>query len=249
MNDDQGRNGIQVIARAATVLRALRDSQGGMSLGQIAEAVNLPRSTVQRIVGALQDERMVIAALQGGGLRIGPEMQSFADATRYNIVESCRLLLSELAQATGETADLSVFKGNGMIFLDQVPGTHRLRTISSVGEVFPLTTSANGKAALALMPRERAMALAQMEWDRRGAPAGAADLAAELDRIGEGGLAYDHDEHTDGISAVGVAFRDWSGDIHAISVPVPTTRFERMRETVEQALRRCHAHVLRMMDR
>lgn len=47
--DDTTRNGIQVIARAAKILRVLRDSQDGMSLGQISEAVDLPRSTVQRI--------------------------------------------------------------------------------------------------------------------------------------------------------------------------------------------------------
>ena len=249
MGEDQSRNGIQVIARAAAVLRVLRDSPGGMSLGQIAESVGLPRSTVQRIVGALQAERMVIASLQGSGLRIGPEMQSFADAARYNIVESCRLMLSELAQATGETADLSVLKGNGMIFLDQVPGTHRLRTVSSVGEVFPLTTSANGKAVLARLPRERALALARSEWDRRGTLADETAFAAELDRIAETGLAYDLDDHTEGISAVGCAFTDWSGDLHAISVPIPTTRFATRRRSVEEALRKCHTHVLRLMER
>ena len=98
--EDASKNGIQVIARAARILRVLRDAQGGMSLGQIADAVELPRSTVQRIVGALQEERLVIASLQGGGLRIGPEMQSFANAARYNIAESCRLLLTELSQET-----------------------------------------------------------------------------------------------------------------------------------------------------
>ena len=40
--------GIQVIARAAAILRVLRDSQGGLSLGQISRQVDLPRSTVQR---------------------------------------------------------------------------------------------------------------------------------------------------------------------------------------------------------
>lgn len=246
---DQGsRSGIQVIARAAAVLRALRQSQDGMSLGQIAEAVNLPRSTVQRIVGALQEERMIIASLQGGGLRIGPEMQSFAEAAHYNIVESCRLLLSEISQDTGETADLSVLRGAGMIFLDQVPGTHRLRTISAVGEVFPLTSTANGKVCLAQMPRERALELARSEWERRAMKVDKATFEAELDEIAASGLAYDLDEHTDGISAVGIGFRDWTGDLHAISVPVPSTRFADKRGVVEAALLKARTHVTKMMD-
>ena len=36
-------SGIQVIARTAAVLRALRDDTGGISLGRIAERVGLPR--------------------------------------------------------------------------------------------------------------------------------------------------------------------------------------------------------------
>ena len=47
-------DGIQVIARAAAVLRALRDAPSGLSLGALAEATGLPRSTVQRIVAALK---------------------------------------------------------------------------------------------------------------------------------------------------------------------------------------------------
>ena len=63
------KNGIQVIARAASILRLLKDTQSGLSLGQISRQIGLPRSTVQRIVKTLQAERLVIANPSGGGLR------------------------------------------------------------------------------------------------------------------------------------------------------------------------------------
>jgi len=50
------KSSVQVIARAATILRALEEENAGLSLGQIAQRVNLARSTVQRIVAALQSE-------------------------------------------------------------------------------------------------------------------------------------------------------------------------------------------------
>ena len=56
------RGGIQVIARAANILRALEGEGEGLSLGEIAARVDLPRSTVQRIVTALADEQLLIAA-------------------------------------------------------------------------------------------------------------------------------------------------------------------------------------------
>jgi len=206
--------GIQVIERVAAILRVLKDHPSGMSLGQIALAVRLPRSTVQRIVNALQTERFIIAQGSSGGLRLGPELGALAEATRYNIVEQCRILLTELTQLTGETSDLSVMRDGTMIFLDQVPGTHRLRAVSSVGEVFPITSTANGRACLA--------------------PAS--------------GIAYDDDEHTDGISAIGFAFTDLAGNICAISVPVPTARFSRQKANIENALRATKANVEKMMN-
>ena len=236
MSEKNEKGGIQVISRAAAILRVLKDSDTGMSLGQIAERAGLPRSTVQRITDALAEENFVVSDRGGRGLKLGPELTTLAKAAQYNIVEHCRLLLTELTQKTGETADLSAFRGAGMVFLDQVPGTHRLTTVSRVGEVFPLTTTANGRACLAQMPEEEALALAHAEWKRTGVSGDAEALLSSLATIRRSGLAYDLNEHSDGISAVGFAFRDWNGDLHAISVPLPSSRYLGMKAEIEAAL-------------
>lgn len=241
------KNGIQVIARAAAILRTLRDNPTGMSLGQIAERVALPRSTVQRIIGALAAERLVISPSKGAGLRLGPEISSLAETVQYNIVEQCRPVLAELTKETGETTDLSVLRGDKMIFLDQMPGLHRLRTVSFVGEVFPLTTTANGRACLARLPENQARHLILNEWRRNGVNGDLASMMVDLANIGALGVAYDLDEHTMGISAIGMAFQNWGGDLHAISVPIPSTRFEDAREKVEAALRKAVKTVAGMM--
>ena len=67
---------VQVISRAAEILRLLAQETGGLSLGQIATRVDLPRSTVQRIVSALSTEGFVSAEKGNGGIRLGPEIQS-----------------------------------------------------------------------------------------------------------------------------------------------------------------------------
>jgi len=248
MDDDaSARTGIQVIARAAAILRALRDDTDGLSLGQIAERVDLPRSTVQRIIGALQAEQLVIASSAQGSIRLGPGITALAHATRYDVVEDCRLPLSDLSRRLGETADLSVLRGAGMVFLDQVPGVHRLRTVSAVGEVFPLTPTANGRAALSLLPRTEARALALAEWARRGVQGDWDALATRLDRAAATGIAEDRDDHSPGISALGFAFRDRRGEVHAISVPVPSPRFASVEPQVLAALHDTRAQVLALM--
>lgn len=234
-NDKKDRSGIQVIARAAAILRVLKEERSGLSLGQIARRVDLPRSTVQRITGALSTERFIIQDPNGGGIRLGPGLGAFAEAANFNIVERCRAILNDVTQKTGETTDLAVLRNGGMIFLDQVPGLHRLRTVSSVGEVFPLTTTANGRACLALMPEDAARALIDQETGGL-AEGDLQALLAKLEDIRATGLAHDIDEHTAGISAVGFAFRDLSGSYHAISVPVPTMRYTSIKTRLETAL-------------
>ena len=246
--DGDGRNGVQVIARAAEILRALKGAHG-MSLGQIAERVGLPRSTVQRIVGALQAERLVIASKAGAGIRLGPELHALAEAARYNLVEMMRPMLEALARETGETVDLSVMRGDAMVFIDQIAGTHRLRAVSAVGEAFPITSTANGKACLALLEDEEVRAVAEREWAGDGESHDLAALMAEIAAIRRTGLALDDGEHTDGISAVGIAFSDLRGDKFAISIPAPSGRFRSNRPALERALAQLRAPIADMFGR
>src|SRR4051812_38367154 len=133
------RGSIQVIARASSILRALKNTGSGMSLGQIATHVHLPRSTVQRIIDSLFEEGLVMSAGPAGGFRLGPEIQSLARFGKIDVVEAVRPFIVALSKQTGETVDFSVLRSRQMLFLDQITGTHRLRAVSAVGEVYPLT--------------------------------------------------------------------------------------------------------------
>lgn len=236
-DDGDSKSGIQVIARAAAILRSLKNESDGLSLGQIAERVGLPRSTVQRIVGALQAEHFVIAASPDRGIRLGPELGALAEAARIDVLDMLRPYIVDLAKRTKETVDLAVLRGKRLIFVDQIPGTHRLRTISFVGETFPLTDTANGKACLAKLSDKQIQALLAQEL-----PAVAADpeqrqiFYAEIQEIRRSGIAYDRNQHTDGISAVGAAFYDLQGDLYALSIPTPSARFRSHEKTLAEQL-------------
>lgn len=72
------RTGIQVIARAASILRALENQPTGLSLGELAQRLDLARSTVQRIVGALIEEGLLVGAGPRGGVTLGPTLTRLA---------------------------------------------------------------------------------------------------------------------------------------------------------------------------
>ena len=219
---------VQVIARAAAILRALENEALGLSLGQIAERVGLARSTVQRIIAALEIEKLVIQASPTGRMRLGPTILRLASSVRTDFVALARPFLVELSKQLGETVDLSAIKKDQAVFVDQITGPHRLRTVSVVGESYPLYCTANGKAYLAELDDDQVAELIGRKYQRRTKQTLTtfAQLAADLRLARQAGVAYDGEEHSLGVCAAGVALRDPLGNFIAISVPVPTQRFQ-----------------------
>jgi len=232
------KNQVQVIARAATILRALEDENGGLSLGQIAQRVNLARSTVQRIVAALECEKLVIAATPNGRVRLGPAILRLAASVRSDFTALARPFLEQLSEELHETVDLSTVKKDHLVFIDQVVGSHRLRTVSAVGETFPLHCTANGKAYLAQLSDAAIEKLIGREYEAR-TPKSLVTLETLLKDLAAArrtGVAFDREEHTLGICAAGVSLRDPLGNAVAISVPVPSLRFEELETAIAERL-------------
>lgn len=237
------KSSVQVIARAASILRALEDATPGLSLGQIAQRVNLARSTVQRIVSALETEKLVIAASPNGRVRLGPAILRLAASVRTDFVTIAKPFITKLSHDLRETVDLATAKDDHMVFIDQVVGSHRLRTVSAVGESFPLYCTANGKAYLAQLSDAEIETLIGRSYEAR-TPKTITTLDALLDdlrTVRRHGVAYDREEHTLGICAAGVALHDFHGNPVAISVPVPSQRFKDQQKDIADRLLRTKA--------
>jgi len=238
-DESAGKGGIQVIARAVAVLHKLREHPDGLSLGELAKLLKLPRSTIQRIVAALDDENLVISASPTRGVRLGPALLAFAAATRFEISEVARPTLQEISLLSGETVDLSLLDGNKLVFVDQVVGGHRLKAESGIGVSFSLHSTAPGKAMLAAMTDTEMLALRPRMSFARMTPNTITTWAGLVDEIAvvrQSGIGADGEENSMGICAVAMALRLPSGEIAAISVPVPTQRFEAMRPMIEKLL-------------
>jgi DNA-binding IclR family transcriptional regulator len=242
---------VQVIARAATILRALEDENTGLSLGQIAQRVNLARSTVQRIVSALETEKLVIAATPNGRVRLGPAILRLASSVRSDFLAMARPHLEKLSQELEETVDLATIKKDQLIFIDQVTGSQRLRTVSAVGESFPLYCTANGKAYLAQLTDAAIEALIGRAYQPRTPQTRTRldALLADIRIARRAGLAFDREEHTSGICAAGVALHDPLGNAVAISIPVPVQRFaEREKQIADRLLATKQAMEMQMSN-
>src|SRR4051812_44839281 len=241
--------GVQVIARAAQILRALDGEPHGLSLSQLSERLDLPRSTVHRVVSALSAEGLLASASPNGRVRLGPEIARLALASRRELRLELRPHLQRLFDRLNETVDCAVLDGDHLRFIDQIPAPHRLRAVSAVGATFPLHCTANGKAVLASLDDEAVKALVPAR-PSRYTPATIgrrSELLEELAEVRRTGVALDREEHTEGISAGGFAVRDVSGTIAAISVPMPTQRFAGREGAIVAALAAARAEAVAVL--
>jgi DNA-binding IclR family transcriptional regulator len=144
----------------------------------------------------------------------------------------------ELSKELHETVDLASIKGDHLVFIDQVIGSQRLRTVSAVGESFPLYCTANGKAYLAELEDGAIEALVGKSYKARtpNTLTRLSQLLDEIRAIRRNGFAVDREEHSVGICAAGVAMRDMLGNFVAISVPVPAQRFQSERAQICERL-------------
>ncbi|WP_190284857.1 IclR family transcriptional regulator [Bacillus sp. S3] len=241
MNNNQDQNkttSIQVISRAAKILRTLREHPKGLSLSQIAKEVELARSTVQRIVAALEQEKLVTAASTNSGFRLGSEIARLAGAVHSDLREELRPFLIQLSNMVNETVDLSILDNGKVLFVDQIIAAHPLQATSQPGASFPLHCTANGKVILASLPISEVENLLPEQLTRytNNTITTRDDLIKELETVRREGVAFSREEHIDGICAIGAVVYDRLGNRSAISIPLPSTRFYGNEEKLVSAL-------------
>ena len=144
---------------------------------------------------------------------------------------------------------MSVLKGNAVIFTDQIQGSHRLRAVSAIGETFPLHCTANGKALLSVLPADKVAQLLRGPLPRltRKTVTNRAELLRSIEACRRTGIAVDDEEHTEGISALGTGFVDPLGRAVALSIPVPTARFRRLRTQLADPLLDAREQILKAL--
>jgi len=217
--------GTQSIDRAAKLLVRVVENSEPTSVGSLAEATGLPKSTTSRLVRALERQGLVQRDGARGNLSPGPVLLRFAQrGGERDLPALAHDTLRRLAAETGETINLAVAGPFGVEQIAQEDSRHFVGGTNWVGRRVPYHASANGKVLLAW----DAAALPQGELERL-TPHTIVDrraLEAELAAIRERGYATAVDELEPGLSAVAAPVGD---GIAAVSVSGPTMRMSSAR--------------------
>ncbi|MFN6118099.1 MAG: IclR family transcriptional regulator [Actinomycetes bacterium] len=225
---------VQSIDRDFAVLRALLPGAAGVT--EIADRVQLPKSTVSRRLSTLEELGADEPVSAGGGSRIGAGHAERGAAARpgRTLVGAARPVLVELSRTTGESTGLSVPDGAEMLYLDQVNPDHELQVRDWTGTRIPMHAVPSGQVALAAMTDDRletylAAPLAAFT------PHTLTDPDAVRTRIAEvrtQGYALAVDEFAVGLSSIAAGIRDHTGRVvGAIQVYGPTYRLHTERDS------------------
>ena len=145
---------IQVLDRAFQILDNLEANRAGLGLSELAERLQMHKSTAHRLVMVLESNRFVEREAESGKYRLGPRLTQLGMSalSRRDLYSAARPFMTYLVEKTGETAHLGVLRDGEVVSLFNVESGQNLRTPVTVGARSPVHCSSLGKAMLAFQP-------------------------------------------------------------------------------------------------
>lgn len=227
---DDATGSVKSADRALNILEYLASTSEPQSLGDIAKALEIPKSSLHGLLRTMQNRGWVQP--DGSGLRywIGPRALSVGAAylARDRFVAATADILDELSLELGETVHLGSLNGPDIVYLAKRDARHSLRLVSGVGVRLPAYATALGKVLLSeLTPAEvRNHLVLPMKRLTQHTIVDVDVFEADLRAARERGYAIDEQESTEGVRCFAVALGSGRPRTHAISCSVPLARLD-----------------------
>lgn len=244
---------VQSLDRALRILAIVADANG-LSLSEIAAQSGLAASTAYRMLTTMENHGMVEFDSSDQLWSIGVETYRMGAAflRRRKLVDRARIVMQELMEQTGETANLGVAEDDCVVFVSQVETHQAIRAFFRPGTRSPFHASGIGKAVLAHLEPERVAAILRKAGLERFTDKTLSDLPTltrDLGRIKLRGWSVDDEERHPGMRCVAAAiFNEFGEPIGGVSVSGPTVRVtpERLAE-IGPLVRNAAADVTKMI--
>ncbi len=228
-------SGVQAVRRAIAILKAFSSDEPELGVAELSRRLNLPKSTVSRLLATLEEEGLVAQDPDTGLYRLGVELIRLANNVHIytDLRRIARPYMRRLAVDVGESVSIAVLQGQDVINLDVfVPPGHLIKRVGWAGRQMPAYATAAGRAILAFLPREERLHYLEGPFHPL-TPRTITDpkrLRVELQRIHAQGYATAFEELEEGLHAISAPIFNYEGRVIAsISVSGPGYRLTRTR--------------------
>ena len=219
---------MQSISRAFAVLRAL--AVGPQGVTEVADQVELPKSTVARLLTSLEAVGAVAQDDTGGDYRIGQGLIDIVGAAgdERGLVAAARPHLHDLVNQVAETAGVSVRVDRTVYYLDQVEPESEVLVRSWTGEYCPMHLVPSGLVWLAHVSQDTLAEYVAggLEATTSNSVIDPTELEVRLAQIRSAGYVWVYEEFAPGINSAAAPVFDADGEIiAALHVHGPAYRF------------------------
>ncbi|MFC7157457.1 IclR family transcriptional regulator [Halomarina halobia] len=225
-------NEVRTIKSAETVFDILEHlrSENGARLTGVANELGMAKSTAHQYLATLELREFVVR--EGDEYHIGFRFLDYGEFARSRnpVFELAKDAVVELAELTEERAQFVIEEHGRGVYVYTATGERAVKTDSRIGKRVFLHATAAGKAILAHLPEERIDEIFErpgLEPVTDNTIVDPAALREEFEEIRDRGVAYNDQEDTLRLRAVGVPVKDAEGAVlGALSVSGPTHRFK-----------------------
>lgn len=192
------------VRRVTEVLDAFAGSSGDLGISELARQLRCSKSVVHRLLAGLAESGYVAADPETRRYRLGSKALLLAQSAsaRDDLRRRAMPHLELIRERTGETATLSLLRGQSRVYVEQLESRHSVRQTVIVGTDAPLHLGASGKVILAHLAPDR--------WP--SAARGQA-LEADLERVRRRGYAVSRAERIAGAASVAAPVFDHTGSV------------------------------------
>ncbi len=221
--------GTQSILRALSLLEVFSDKQPEWNLAELTKAVDLNRTTLYRLLTALESFDIVVRDPTTDRYRLGSGIIVLGGrAIRANPVRAVsQSELKDLAVKTGETTTLEILSGTEVVVIDEVSVDRLMSGTQAIGTRWPAYATSTGNAIMAHLPSTKFEAILQTPLPQLTPKTITSPdiLRRRLSQIREDGFAISAEALEIGYTDIGAPVRNFDGQpIAAISVGGPTAR-------------------------
>ena len=219
---------VESVARAVKIIEELAKSPAGLS--EPTRRVDLPKTTVARLLSTLEDVEAVERDDDGRLYRLGPLVRRLSAAAGgpAQLAGFARPYLEELTSVIGEAAGVSIPEGYAVHYVDQTEAEHPVQVRDWTGELIPMHVVPSGLVIMAHWPAEQIERFLSRDLVVLTANT-VADPTVIRDRLATvraDGYFWLYGEFVDGINSVAAPVLDDAGTITAaLHVHGPAYRF------------------------
>jgi DNA-binding IclR family transcriptional regulator len=235
-------NLVKSVNRSIDIISLLSSSEKSLGVTEISERLNLPKSTVSRLLSTLYYREFVQKDKQTKRYSLGLKLfelgsQIFNELDLRKIVKP---FLEDLANEINETVHFVIEDNGEVLYIEKIESSHGLRQYSQIGKRGPLYCTGVGKAFLStknMNEIDNLLKNKELISYTKNTITNVSELKKELKVIKQKGYAIDNEEINEGVKCIAVPIFDYTGSsIGAISISGPTFRMKNTEEKADKLM-------------